>query len=79
MSNSISPHLLKQAHIWVRNANDRSSNNGDQSIPESEFKPISEEDRKMKKDSIPFGGAMKMKVAFWGDGTLIQMQLLIPP
>jgi len=30
----------------------------------SEFKPISEEGWKMKKDSIPFGGAMKMKVAF---------------
>ena len=33
-------------------------------MPKSEFKPIFEEDRKMKKDSIPFGRAMKMKVAF---------------
>jgi hypothetical protein len=37
--------------IWVRNANDRSSNNGDQSIPESEFKPISEEDGRIIRES----------------------------
>ena len=30
----------------------------------NKFKPISVEDWKMKKDSIPAGGAMKMKVAF---------------
>lgn len=33
-------------------------------LSEFKFNPISEEDWKMKKDSIPFGGAMKMKVAF---------------